>query len=91
MDYKEYQQRRNSLERTFRLELESLTRRFIESLPFKVGDKVKIKNHRIGWITSIRPHSWGIEILYNPPKKDGTRSIRKIIEYVSVEDVQKIL
>lgn len=54
---------------------------YIESLPYKVGDKVSCSRCDVCWISSIRPDgSTGfVEIKVNPAKKDGTRSNRKFV------------
>lgn len=46
---------------------------YIESLPYKVGDKVSCSRCNVCWISSIRPNgSTGlVEIRVNPAKKDG--------------------
>lgn len=54
---------------------------YIESLPYKVGDKVSCSRCDVCWIASIRPNgSTGfVEIRVNPAKKDGTRSNREFV------------
>lgn len=54
---------------------------YIESLPYKVGDKVSCSRCDVCWISSIRPNgSTGfVEIRVNPAKKDGTRSNRELV------------
>lgn len=49
---------------------------YIESLPYKVDDKISCIRCDVCWISSIKPNgSTGfVEIRVNPAKKDGTRS-----------------
>lgn len=53
---------------------------YIESLPYKVGDKVSCSRCDVCWITSIVPsrgyggYNGEIDVRINPAKKDGTRS-----------------
>lgn len=58
---------------------------YIESLPYKVGDKVSCSRCDVCWITSIVPersysgYNGEIEVRINPPKKNGTRSNRELV------------
>lgn len=58
---------------------------YIESLPYKVGDKVRCSRRDVCWIASIVPESCRgnyngeIEVKINPAKKDGTRSNRVFV------------
>ena len=54
---------------------------YIESLPYKVDDKISCIGCDVCWISSIRPNgSTGfVEIRVNPAKKDGTRSNREFV------------
>lgn len=54
---------------------------YIESLPYKVNDKISCIRCDVCWISSIRPNgSTGfVEIRVNPAKKDGTRSNREFV------------
>ena len=58
---------------------------YIESLPYKVGDKVSCSRCNVCWIASIVPernyaiYSGMIEVRINPAKKDGTRSNREFV------------
>ena len=75
---------------------------YIESLPYKVGDKVSCYRFDVCWITSIIPeriraiyygiiYSGMIEVRVNPAKKDGTRSNREYIIYSwEVDSIKKI-
>jgi hypothetical protein len=70
---------------------------YIESLPYKVGDKVSCRRCDVCWITSIVPEkinrrfTGGIEVRVNPAKKDGTRSNREFILYYGDKDsIKKI-
>lgn len=65
------------------LEICSCVNDYIESLPYKVGDKVSCSRCDVCWITSIIPkrncggyYTGEIEVRINPAKKDGTRSNR---------------
>ncbi len=78
--------------------IEALKQRYIESLPFKVGDCVKIDFGRRtiekAWITEIGVSAWNlnrVDLAINKPKKDGTRSNRRENEYgVRLSDVELI-
>lgn len=58
---------------------------YIESLPYKVGDKVSCSRCDVCWIASIVPerncsiYTGDIEVRVNPAKKDGTRSNRELV------------
>ena len=58
---------------------------YIESLPYKVGDKVSCSRCDVCWITSIVPnrgygvYNGEIEVKINPAKKNGTRSNREFV------------
>ena len=58
---------------------------YIESLPYKVGDKVSCSRCDVCWIASIVPervrsgYNGEIEVRVNPAKKDGTRSNREFV------------
>lgn len=75
---------------------------YIESLPYKVGDKVRHNRFHVCWIASIIPqrirtinsgmrYSGMIELIINPAKKDGTRSKREYLIYSwEVDSIEKI-
>lgn len=70
---------------------------YIESLPYKVGDKVSCSRCDICWITSIVPkRCYGdyigeIEVRINPAKKDGTRSNREFVLWsMEIDSIKKI-
>lgn len=70
---------------------------YIESLPYKVGDKVSNSRCNVCWITSIVPkrcysgYNGEIEVRINPAKKDGTRSNREFVLWNSeVDSIKKI-
>ncbi len=70
---------------------------YIESLPFKVGDKVSCSRCDVCWITSIIPkrfcgdYTGEIEVRINPAKKDGTRSNREFVLWcMEVDSIKKI-
>lgn len=70
---------------------------YIESLPYKVGDKVSCSRCDVCWITSIVPkrgysgYNGEIEVRINPPKKDGTRSNREFVLWsMEIDSIKKI-
>ena len=66
---------------------------YIESLPYKVDDKISCIRCDICWISSIRPNgSTGfVEVRINPPKKDGTRSNREFVLWsMEIDSIKKI-
>ncbi len=67
---------------------------YINSLPYKVGDKVSTSRRDVCWIKSIRPEKDGtgrIEVRINPAKKDGTRSNREWVLWAfEVDSIKKI-
>ena len=75
-----------------------LKQQYIESLPFKVGDCVRVdfgkRTIEKAWITEIEVKAWNpnrVDIAINKPKKDGTRSNRRECEYgVQLSEVELI-
>lgn len=72
-------------------------KKYIESLTYKVGDKVNCSRCDVCWITSIVPkrnyngYSGEIEVRINPAKKDGTRSNREFVLWrMEVGSIKKI-
>lgn len=66
---------------------------YIESLPYKVDDKISCIRCDICWISSIRPNgSTGfVEVRINPAKKDGTRSNREfVLCSMEIDSIKKI-
>ena len=70
---------------------------YIESLPYKVGDKVSCSRCDVCWIASIVPernyarYSGMIEMRINPAKKDGTRSNREfVLCSVEIDSIKNI-
>lgn len=70
---------------------------YIESLQYKVGDKVSCSRCDICWITSIVPkkgysgYTGEIEVRINPAKKDGTRSNREFVLWsMEIDSIKKI-
>lgn len=70
---------------------------YIESLPYKVGDKVSFTRCDVCWISSITPEQWRsmyngeIEVKVNPAKKDGTRSNREfVLLSMEIDSIKKI-
>ena len=70
---------------------------YIESLPYKVGDKVSSSRCDVCWIASIVPEKYinfftgNIEVRVNPAKKDGTRSNREfVLYYGEIDSIKKI-
>ena len=78
-------------------EIYSCVNDYIESLPYKVGDKVSCSRCDVCWIASIVPernyarYSGMIEVRINPAKKDGTRSNREfVLFYEEIDSIKKI-
>lgn len=70
---------------------------YIESLPYKVGDKVSCSRCDVCWIASISPmkgykgYDGEIEVRINPAKKDGTRSNREFVLWsMEINSIKKI-
>ena len=70
---------------------------YIESLSYKVGDKVSCSRCNVCWIASIVPerncsiYTGDIEVRVNPAKKDGTRSNRELVLRSSaIDSIKKI-
>ena len=70
---------------------------YIESLPYKVGDKVSCYRYDVCWITNIVPeqgrsgYNGEIEVRVNPSKKDGTRSNREsVLMSILIDSIKKI-
>ena len=70
---------------------------YIESLPYKVGDKVSCSRCDVCWIVSIVPEKYinlftgNIDVRVNPAKKDGTRSNREfVLYYGEIDSIKKI-
>lgn len=70
---------------------------YIESLPYKVGDKVSCSRCDVCWIKSIVPetscsgYTGEIEVRINPAKKDGTRSNREFVLWsTEIDSIKKI-
>lgn len=70
---------------------------YIESLSYKVGDKVSCSRCDVCWIKSIVPKQWygnytgEIEVRINPSKKGGTRSNREFVLWgMEVDSIKKI-
>ena len=70
---------------------------YIESLPYKVGDKVSCSRCNVCWIKSIVPerfcsgYNGEIEVRVNPAKKNGTRSNREFILWnTEIDSIKKI-
>lgn len=80
-EYKALKAKKQEIEdRVFALNVE-----YIKSLPFKVGDCVRLYNKfgklviEKAWITSIEIYSFGptLNVKFVRPKKDGTKSRRE--------------
>ena len=78
-------------------EIYSCVHDYIESLPYKVGDKVSCSRCDVCWIASIVPernyarYSGMIEVRINPAKKDGTRSNREFVLFsMEIDSIKKI-
>lgn len=75
----------------------SYVTQYIETLPYKVGDKVSCRRCDVCWIASIVPEKYrnhftgNIEVRVNPAKKDGTRSNREFVLWsMEVDSIKKI-
>lgn len=75
----------------------SYVMQYIETLPYKVGDKVSCRRCDVCWIASIVPEKYrnhftgDIEVRVNPAKKDGTRSNREfVLYYGEIDSIKKI-
>ena len=78
-------------------EIYSYVNDYIESLPYKVGDKVSCSRCDICWITSIVPkkgyggYNGEIDVRINPAKKDGSRSNREFVLWdMGIDNIKKI-
>lgn len=72
-------------------------KKYINSLPFKVGDKVSCTRCDMCWITSIVPaqyrgdYNGEIEVRINSAKKNGTRSNREfVLCSMEIDSIKKI-
>ena len=78
MKYEDYYKQMNALkDEKYKItsKMCALKKKYIEELPFKVGDKVEIKGFGVGWIMSISMSDYGtLSINYCPPKKNGEKS-----------------
>ena len=70
---------------------------YIDSLPYKVGDKVSCSRYDVCWITRIAPnrcysgYDGEIEVRINPAEKNGTRSNREFILWnTEIDSIKKI-
>ena len=70
---------------------------YIESLPYKAGDKVSCSRCDVCWIASIVPergykgYTGEIDVRINPAKKDGTRSNREFVLWsMEIDSIKKI-
>lgn len=78
-------------------EIRSRVNDYIESLSYKVGDKVSCSRCDVCWITSIVPkrgysgYNGETEVRINPAKKDGTRSNREFVLWsMEIDSIKKI-
>ena len=78
-------------------EIRSRVNDYIESLLYKVGDKVSCSRCDVCWITRIVPkrgysgYNGEIEVIINPAKKDGTRSNREFVLWsMEIDSIKKI-
>ena len=70
---------------------------YIESLPYKVGDKVSCSRCDVCWIVRIFPercyrgYTDKIDVRINPAKKDGTRSNREFVLWsMEIDSIKNI-
>ena len=75
----------------------SYVMQYIETLPYKVGDKVSCRRCDVCWIASIVPEKYNhhftgnIEVRITPAKKDGTHSNREfVLRGMEVDSIKKI-
>lgn len=75
----------------------SYVTQYIETLPYKVGDKVSCRRCDVCWIVSIVPEKYNnsftgeIKVRVNPAKKDGTRSNREfVLYYGEIDSIKRI-
>lgn len=78
-------------------EIYSCVNDYIESLPYKVGDKVSCSRCDVCWIVSIIPerncarYTGEIDVRIKPAKKDGTRSNREfVLLSMEIDSIKKI-
>ena len=78
-------------------EIYSCVNDYIESLPYKVGDKVSCSRCDVCWIKGIVPdrgcrsYTGEIDVRINPANKDGTRSDRESILWsMEINSIKKI-
>ena len=78
-------------------EIYSCVNDYIESLPYKLGDKVSCSRCDVCWVASIVPEKYrnrftgNIEVRVNPAKKDGTRSnCELVLCYSEIDSIKKI-
>lgn len=78
-------------------EIYSYVNDYIESLPYKVGDKVSCSRCDVCWISNIIPmkgykgYTGEIGVRINPAKKDGTRSNREFVLWsMEIDSIKKI-
>lgn len=78
MELEEYRKQRNLLydeEAALKRKVQSLNHRYLEELPFKVGDKVNVKGFGVCWIRFMQVTYFGkLDLWVFPPKKNGERS-----------------
>lgn len=79
------------------VEICSYVNDYIESLPYKVGDKVSCSRCDVCWIASMAPergrsgYTGEIDVRINPAKKDGTRSNREFVLWsMEIDKIKKI-
>ena len=79
------------------IEICSYVNDYIESLPYKVGDKVSCSRCDVCWIASIVPkrgysgYNGEIEVRINPAKKDGNRSNREFVLWsMEIDSIKKV-
>lgn len=94
--YKKVEEQQSIIEHTEN-QICSYVMQYIETLPYKVDDKVSCRRCDVCWITSIVPDKYnnrftgGIEVRVNPAKKDGTRSNREfVLCSMEIDSIKKI-
>lgn len=68
----------------------ALKQKYISELPFKVGDKVEIKDFGIGWLKEIKMTNYGsFQLGFYPPKKNGEKSSKCRCAWgIKLEDIK---
>lgn len=93
MKYEDFYKQMNALkdeERKVTSKMFALKRKYISELPFKVGDKVEIKDFGIGWLKEIKMTNYGsLQVDFYPSKKNGEKSSKYRCAWsIKLEDIK---